>query len=63
MGTTLVDFSGVKSHAVLVEAFGIPGVSGDENVVAPPMFASLAKLPIEVPWVSVDGFAAPARGS
>ena len=53
----------MKSQAVLEEASGIPGVSGDENVNGPPIFASVAKLPIEVPCFSDDGFAAPARGN
>ena len=55
--------AGLKSQAVLEEASGIPGVSGDENVNGPPIFASVAKLPIEVPCFSDDGFAAPARGN
>ena len=55
--------SGIKSHAVFVETGGIPGVSGELNVVGPPTFASKAKLPGAVPCSCEDGLAAPRIGN
>src|SRR6188768_4351415 len=53
---------GKKSHAVLSLGWGMPGVSGDENVSAPPRFGALAKEPGLVPSRWLEGFAAPRSG-
>src|SRR3954467_10502779 len=54
--------TGRKSHAVLSLGWGMPGVSGDENVSAPPRFGALANEPGLVPSRRVEGFAAPRSG-
>ena len=46
---------GRKSHAVFSDGAGIPGVSGELNVSAPPSCGAFAKLPGVVPWAFVDG--------
>ena len=49
----------MQTWAVLLDGTGIPGVSGELNVVDPPMVARRAKLPGDVPCISVEGFSAP----
>jgi len=52
----------MKSHAVLSEGFGMPGVSGEEKVRAPPISGGFAKLPGVVPSSEEDGlFPSPGR--
>ena len=50
-----VQSSGMKSQAVLSEGCGMPGVSGEEKVRAPPTCGGFAKLPGVVPWSVEDG--------
>ena len=54
---------GRKSHAVLVEGAGMPGVSGEEKVYGPPMSALCAKEPGVGASESVPGLNAPWMGS
>ena len=47
--------SGMKSHAVLSDGGGMPGVSGELNVHAVPTRPRWANEPGEVPCRSVEG--------
>ena len=60
--STSFQSGGIKSHAVLPLAAGIPGVSGDEKLSGPPRSAAFAKDPGDVPALREDGLTAPRRG-
>jgi hypothetical protein len=54
--------SGRKSHAVLSEGCGMPGVSGLANMRGPPMSGARAKLPGVVAPANEPGSNAPCVG-
>src|SRR6266480_395816 len=54
--------SGMKSHAVLSDGAGMPGVSGELNVQGVPTRPRCANAPGDVPCRSVDGLS-PSGGS
>lgn len=64
--TSVVQPAGRKSQAVLSDGWGMPGVSGDENVQQPSGPGAIrdgfAKLPGDVPRARDDGFC-PSGGS
>src|SRR5690349_12706144 len=59
---TTLQPSGRKSHAVLSLGAGMPGVSGEGNISAPPISGALAKDPGVVTSGVEAGLRAPRRG-